>query len=313
VLEERCGFPAGTLDPSSVADPDARVPARVAVGLWQVLPELTKIPGFGLWLAERGAKAPLTVASWFILSSASVGEGLSRAVQFQRLLHDRAQSELLHLDDETVYVHRIGDATFRAPTPAIEFGFAQLVWLVRRATGVDVLPSRVRFQHVAPADLTLHERVFGQRVRFGAERDELAFDRATRELPVTSADPALGELVLSHARTLLERLPSATTWTARVQGVLAKGLPDVSVSIDDAAGALAVARRTLQRRLKDEGTSFEEVADALRRNLAERYLRDQRLGVQETALLLGYSDVSAFQRAFQRWNGVSPSRWRAKS
>ena len=313
VLEERCGFVPNTLDPKRVEDPDERLPARVAFRLWQVLPELVQDPTFGLWLAERTARTPLTAASWFIVSSSSVEQGLARAVEFQRLLHDRANGELRRGERETVYVHRVGDATFRAPSAAIEYGFAQLVLLVRRATGKDVVPSRVRFQHARPHEIEHHRRLFGTNLDFNAERDELAFDRSTCELPVLSADPALSELVTAHARTLLERLPEAKSWTARVQSVLGRELPRTTPTIDDVASALSVAKRTLQRRLKDEGTSFEDVADGLRRSLAERYLSERRLAVQETAFLLGYSDVSAFQRAFLRWTGLSPSRWREKS
>jgi len=313
VLEEEAGFAPGTLEPASVADPDARMPARVAVRLWQVLPGLTQNPAFGLWLAERTAEAPLTVAAWFIVSSPNVEAGLARAVQFQRLLHERASGELVREEHETRYVHRVGDATFRAPSAAIEFGFAQLVLLVRRATGRFSVPSRVAFQHARPGDVAHHRRLFGDNLNFGAENDEIAFGRATCELPVISADPALGELVYAHARTLLERLPENETFAARVRRVLAERLPDAAPNIDATATALAVAKRTLQRRLKDEGTSFDAIADDVRRSLAERYLKEQRLGVQETAFLLGYSEVSAFQRAFVRWTGVSPSRWRAKS
>jgi AraC-like DNA-binding protein len=314
LLEERAGFARGTLAPANVADPDARLPARVALGLWQILPELTKNPGFGLWLAARTADAPLTVAAWFVLSSPSVEQGLERAVQYQRLLHDRASGELVREEARTRYVHRVGDATFRAPSAAIEFGFAQLVLLVRRATGRPVVPLEVRLQHARPAELSQHRPLFGENLHFGAERDEIAFDRPTLALPVVSADAALGELVHAHARALLERLPPATSsLTARVRRVLVEGLPEAAPSIDAAAAALAIAKRTLQRRLRDEGTTFELIADDVRKSLAERYLKEQRLGVQETAFLLGYSEVSAFQRAFLRWTGLSPSRWREKS
>jgi AraC-like DNA-binding protein len=314
VLEERAGFPAGTLEPTAVADPDARLPARVAVRLWQLLPELTQNPSFGLWLATRTADAPLTVAAWFILSSPSVELGLTRALQFQRLLHDHANGELVRDESETRYVHRVGDATFRAPSAAIEFGFAQLVLLVRRATGRPIVPTEVQLQHGRPLELSPYRGLFGDNVRFGAERDAIAFDRGTRELPVVSADPALGELVHAHARALLERLPEAkSTFATRVRRVLVERLPDAAPSVEATASALSVAKRTLQRRLKDEGTSFEAVVDDVRRSLAERYLKEQRLGVQETAFLLGYSEVSAFVRAFVRWTGLSPSRWREKS
>jgi AraC-like DNA-binding protein len=309
-LLEHAGLPAGALDPQKLADPDARLPARLAVRLWEVLPALTARPHFGLWLAEKAGSGPLTVASWFILSSPSVAEGLSRAVSFQRLLHDRANGELASDERTTTYVHRVGEASFRAPSAAIEFGFAQFVLLVRRATGQAVFPARVTFQHAAPSALDEHRRFFGDALAFNAEHDAISFDRATCALPVLSADPALGELVQAHARKLLDDLPAVTTWEARVARALGADLSRGVLGLEEVARALAVPTRTLQRRLQEEGTSFEDVADDLRRKLAERYLRERRIGIQETAFLLGYSDVSAFHRAFSRWTGMSPARFR---
>jgi len=312
-LPERAGLPGDVLDPNVLADPDARLPARIAVRLWQTLPALTGRPNFGLWLSETMSHAPLTVAAWFILSCASVEEGLERALAFQRLLHDRASSSLERDEQETTYVHQVGEGGFRAPSAAIEFGFAELVRLVRRATGRAVLPSRVCLQHAPPQKLDDHRRHFGDRLEFGAARDTLSFDRATLELPVVTADPALGELVQAHALTLLAALPDETSWATRVRRVLganlARGLP----SVDEVARALALPTRTLQRRLQEEGTSFEDVSDDLRRRLAERYLTEQRFGIQQTAFLLGYSDVSAFYRAFARWTGLSPAAFVARA
>jgi AraC-like DNA-binding protein len=225
-------------------------------------------------------------------------------------LHDQAAGTLERREGEVGYVHRVGHASFRAPRHAIEFGFASLVFLVRRAIGRDVVPARVRFQHAEPPLLASHRRVFGEAVEFGAEADELVFSCETLELPVVTADPALSEVLLAHARTLIERLPEGESLALRVQRWVAVRLPESTPSVDDAALGLALTRRTLQRRLKEEGTSFEDLVDDLRRQLAERYLREQRLGVQETAFLLGYSDVSAFHRAFLRWTGLSPSRFR---
>ena len=313
VVSEQSGIAPSFFDEAALADPDARVPGRVALRLWELLPRLTGNDDFGIWLAELTRSAPLTTAAWFILSSSNLEQGLERAVRFQRLLHDRATGTLESGDSEVSYVHRVGHASFRAPRHALEFGFASLVLLVRRATGRDVVPARVRFQHAEPRATSAHLRLFGREVEFGADVDELVWSRETLALPVLTADPALTEVLLSHARHLTERLPAGESLALRVQRLVALRLPDSAPSVDEAAEALSLTRRTLQRRLKEEGTSFEDILDDLRRQLAERYLREQRLGVQETAFLLGYSDVSAFHRAFLRWTGLSPSRFRAEA
>jgi AraC-like DNA-binding protein len=311
-LPELTGVPAACLEPSLLADPDGRVPARVALRLWETLPQLTQRESFGLWLAELTGAAPLTAASWFILSSPTLGAGLERAVRFQRLLHDHAASELTPSAAGVVYSHRIGDGSFRAPRHAIEFGFAQIVHLLRRASGQPVSPSGVEFQHAAPADATQHTRLFGAEVRFNAEADRLHFSRALCDLPSLSADPALEELVMAHARTQLARLSDDQSLSSRVRRALTARLPGTLLGIDEVAASLSLSKRTLQRRLRDQGTSFDALADATRRQLAERYLGEHRFSVQETAFLLGYSDVSAFHRAFSRWTGTSPARFRSE-
>lgn len=309
-LATETGIPPASIAPALLADPDARVPARVALGLWEALPRLTRRDDFGLWLAELTAAAPLTAASWFILTSSTLGEGLERAVRFQRLLHDQAASELTRTADGLVYSHRVGDGAFRAPRHAIEFGFAQIVQLLRRASGKPVTPSAVELQHAPPVDTSRHALVFGRELRFNAASDRLYFPREVCELPSLSADPALGELVMAHARALIADLVEDESLAGRVRRALAARLPEALLSIDEVAESLSLSKRTLQRRLRDEGTSFDAIADALRRHLAERYLGEQRFSVQETAFLLGYSDVSAFHRAFSRWTGASPARFR---
>jgi AraC-like DNA-binding protein len=310
-VAERAGLPEAVLAPENLADPDARLPARIAIRLWEVLPALTCVEHFGLWLAQLVGAAPVSTAGWFILSSKTLDEGLERAIRFQRLLHDQSKSELRRSEAELCYVHRIGDAAFRAPYHAIEFGFAQALLLVRRATGKPLFPRRVQFRHAAPQNLQKHREIFGSGLHFDAETDELAFDSATCQAPVVTRDEALNELVLAHARSLLAKLPQESAWSGRVRAVIAEQLPQRVPSIDEVAQALSLTRRTLQRRLADEGTHFEAISDDLRHHLAAHYLRERHLSAQETAFLLGYSDVSAFHRAFARWTGVSPARFKA--
>jgi AraC-like DNA-binding protein len=298
--------------PAVLGDPDARVPARAVLSLWHELPRLTGNETFGLWLAERVGAAPISPAGWFIQSSPTLREGLRRVVRFQRLLHDHARGELVERDDEVSYVHQIGDRAFRAPRHAIEFGFAQSVLLVRRCLGENVFPKRVEFQHAQPPDVTGHLGWFGEGIRFGAERDALSFDHTLTDRPLPTRDDALGELILSHARGLLERLPSDASFSARVRRAVVEALPQEVLELGGVATRLSLKKRTLQRRLADEGTSFDEILDAVRRELAERYFVDQGLGAQECAFLLGYSDLSAFHRAFQRWHGVAPAHFRLR-
>lgn len=310
-LAARAGVPLEVLSPTTLADPDGRVRAGHVVKLWEYLPGAVGDECFGLNLAVLAAGAPLSVAWWVVWSSPTLRDGLAQGVRYQRLLHDRARGQLLWQGTSGVYRHQIGAPPFRAPRHAIEFGFATFARFARRATGKDVTPSRVRLQHAAPSELGLHRAVFGPHVEFGADADELVYDAEALALPLLTADASLQEVVESHARQLLARYPEEHGLDTRLRGVICEELRGGQLTLERAAARLGMAPRTLQRRLKVQGKSFADHVDELRHELSARYLRDQRLTIQETAFLLGFSDVSAFHRAFVRWTGTTPRRFQA--
>ena len=306
------GVPEEVLAPDVLSDPDARVAASWVLRLWDYLPRRTGDESFGLWLAERLSGAPLTVAWWVILASRTLGDGLARAQRYQRLLHDAAQSEVIETPGGVIYRHQVGAPPFRASRHAIEFGFASLVQLARRATGQDLVPELTRLKHPAPSDLARHRRFFGPAIDFDADHDEIGFSREQLDRPLVTADDALREVVEAHARALIARLPSDERTSARAASVVCELLRDGAPRAESVARRLGIPQRTLQRRLQAEGTSFAALVDGVRRELSERYLADPRVSTQEVAFLVGFSDVSAFHRAFVRWTGVTPARFRAR-
>lgn len=308
-LAQRAGIPPEVVAPATLGDPDGRVKAAHVVKLWELLPTALGDECFGLSLATLAAGAPLSVGWWVVWSSPTLKAGLQQAIRYQRLLHDQAKSELLLQGSEGIYRHQVGSAPDRASRHAIEFGFATFARFARRATGKDIAPSRVRLQHAAPRDLSQHRAVFGPNVAFEQDTDDLCYDAQTLELPLLTADASLQEVVESHARQLLERFPEAQGLDSRLRAAICEELRRGGVSLERVAARLGTPPRTLQRRLKAEGRGFAEHVDDLRRELSFRYLRDRRLSVQETAFLLGFSDVSAFHRAFVRWTGQTPRRF----
>ena len=113
-------------------------------------------------------------------------------------------------------------------------------------------------------------------------------------------------------RDLLERMPAATAFVDRVRQLVAGGLVRNGAEAVGVAEGLNMSRRTLQRRLRDEGTSVRDIVDSVRRDLAMRYLCEREIAVAEVAFLLGFSEASAFHRAFKRWTGTTPSIYRSR-
>lgn len=311
-VAEAVGVEPSVFGPMTLSDPDARVPVPLLLALWKFLPSQCEDESFGLWLGERLGAPPLSLASWLISNSPTLGDGLAAALRYQRLLLDEAQSELRIGAQEASYRHQIGPPPFRAPSPAIEFGFLTFVQLAQRLTGTTIVPLRVRLRHAAPRDTTRHERWFGPRLEFGAADDELTLERAALDLEVVGADPALSRIVETHAAAALARLPEKSELRARVRSEIHALLRTGTPSVEAVCDRLKLSRRTLQRHLGASGTSFVEELDRARHELALRYLADPRVTLQEAAFLLGFSEVSAFHRAFQRWTGQTPKRFRER-
>ncbi len=131
------------------------------------------------------------------------------------------------------------------------------------------------------------------------------------DAPVPSADPALSRVIERHAEELLAKLPQRTERTTdRVQHLLSRALGEGEVTLAAMARRLRMSERSLQRKLADEDASFDALLDAMRRDLALRYLADPKIGIAEVAYLLGYSEPCPFHRAFKRWTGSTPSEAR---
>lgn len=310
-LEPRALCARFDVDPAILADPDGRVPAATLVRVWEGVPELVGDPDFGLHLGEESGAAGIALAGHLVLASATLGEGMARVLEHGRLFNDVHAVELRVEADTVSMIVESRSSPFPTPRHANEFAFAWVVTLARLATGDPELDAiEIRFEHPAPRDTREHERVFRCPVRFSSDAAAMVAPRALLERPIASRDPALGELLDAHARTMLSRMPRGPEASARVRAVIAPRLRRGVPSIDDVAEALATSPRTLQRELAEEKTTYKAVVAALRRDLAEQHLADPSVDAADVALMLGFSDASAFHRAFVRWTGRSPGAFR---
>jgi AraC-like DNA-binding protein len=296
----------------ALRDVDARVGAELLVRLWAELPRLLGDDDFGLHLGESTAQTSLPFAARMYESCATVGEGLAKLGAFHRLLNDvhptsvERGSELAH-----IRVRSKGTA-LPAPRHATEFVFAWMLCTTRRTTGVGFFPRRVRFEHGRPKDTREHQRVFGCPVDFDADCAEFTVASAVLDLRQQTADAALAEILESHARVLTERLPDRSTFTARVKAAIVPLLA-AGASIEAVARAMRLSERSVQRYLQQDGTSFAEVLTDVRRRRAEAALRDTTASIATVAHSLGFSDQSAFHKAFTRWTATTPGAFRKGS
>ncbi|WP_406456479.1 AraC family transcriptional regulator [Streptomyces sp. NBC_01622] len=175
-------------------------------------------------------------------------------------------------------------------------------WLIRRRISL----TRVEFSHPAPPHALEYDLLYGAPCTFRAPRTALVFDRSVLELPVLQDESGLRTFLRRAPDDVLARLDYGSTAAAQVRRLLGQSLPDRMPDPQDIAARLAVSAQTLRRRLAAEGTSFQQIRDQLRRDVAIVALAAGTTSIEDISHQLGFSEPSAFHRAFKRWTGSAP-------
>ena len=291
----------------TLANDDARIPFATLARAWQLAADTANDEFFGVHLAEGLKVGVFDVLDYCAHSSPNLGAALEILARYQRLLHDDVRVELHGRGSETWIEHH--HISVRVQRHAVEAALATWLLRARQLTAVQLVPIKVCFQHGAPNKRNTYERVFRCPIEFDSDHTALVVSAADLALPVATANSGLHAVLNRHANTILAELP-ATGLLPELRAVLTEAMKAGPPSLDAAAKSLGLSSRTLQRRLGEHATRFEDVLDKLRRQLSVQYLDDPRLTAQEVAFLLGYSTPSAFNRAFRRWTNLTPNAHR---
>ncbi|HEY1957282.1 MAG TPA: AraC family transcriptional regulator [Polyangiaceae bacterium] len=290
-----------------LADSEARVsPAQFCVA-WAEAIRASDDPALAIRIAESTPPGSFGVVEYVCRSAPTLRAALEHWCRYLGILDDAVDVGLVDEDDVTALrVLRESEA----PAPAShELCFALVVARAREVSPVRV--REVRYEHRASdANAARQRAFFDAPVRFGARATELVFDRAALDAPLASADAGLHEVLRGAADEKRAKRSPHAPLTDQVRRALATALQSDDAQLDVVAKRLGTTGRSLQRRLKDEGTSFQAVRETMRRELADRYL-GEGLTFAEISFLLGFSEPSAFFRAFKRWTGLTPFERRA--
>jgi AraC-like DNA-binding protein len=294
---------ATDLTPAMLADGDARVsPAQFCVA-WAELVRASGDPGIALRIAAATPPGAFGIVEYVCRASATLGDALRQWVRYLNLLDD-AVTVGLAVDGDRAML-RV-ELESEAPAPAShELCFALVAQQARALSTTPFRVTAVEFTHRTAADPGRYRKWFDAPVTFGAETSQLVMPRAALDATLATADPTLLAILTRAADELARATLDEPTLVAQVKRVVREVLRSADANVDFVAARLGLTGRSLQRKLKDHGTSFNAVRETVRRELAERYLQD-RLSIAEISFLLGFSEPSAFFRAFKRWAGTTP-------
>ncbi len=299
------------LDFQALDDPDARFTQDSMTRLWTLAVEVSGNPAIGLNMARVVRPASFHVVGYALMSSRTLAEGFERLVRYQRIIAESADLSFKLLPEGYGLILTVHGDHIPPTRQSAEASLACALSLCGWLTGRTLQPRKVLIQGSEPLDLTPYRQAFHAPLVFNADYDALIFERADMEVPLPTANEAMAALHDRFAGEYLTRFAESRV-THQARQVLCRLLPQGEPKREAVAQALHLSQRTLQRRLQDEGTSFQALLDDTRRELAEQYLAQPRMTLLEAAYLLGFADPSNFFRAFRRWFDTTPGEYRAR-
>ncbi len=319
MLEQETGDPASVdrvlqssgLNRSDVAPPATRCSAHQEA---QVVRHACDTVGDITFGARTGLqfKSANNVTAYISKYSRDLKQVLENTVRFHGMI-DPALAFKLRVTGNAAYVEaEWKDPTFSRYHRRTEFLLFAGVARMRALTRVNLHPIQMRFQHEVGRNAAEYQKIGGFPVEFGAERVEIILSIPSLDLPVPTYDPSLRAHLLEYGERLLaERRSPKKQTRGQVEGMITQSMPGGIIQVDEVASSLGLSPRTLARRLSDEGTSYREIVDDLRCDLAQTFIKNG-MNLSEIAFSLGYADQAAFSTAFKRWTGQAPSSFRKR-
>jgi AraC-like DNA-binding protein len=293
---------ASGLRPSDLDDPDAGIPCAALGAVCVAAQQRRPLANLWLRLAQETPLGAYPLMDYLIVTSSSVGEGMRRYAR-NALLTGAPLSIDIREDERPIRV------IIDCPGDNSEYAVSLTVLhLVREAAG-PLRPEYVSFTH-QPDDRAACEKAFGCPVRVKAPWSGFALSSEAWRLPMRRRDPILQGVLERHAAEIVARIPAGEGIVTELRRVLAKRVAGGDTRVSAVARDLGTSVRTLQRRLAAAGVSYQRALDQSRCEVAERHLGDASLSIAEVSWLMGYSEPSAFHRAFKRWRGLSPQAFR---
>lgn len=280
--------------------PNARAPYDFLVDLLEHARRVTSNERFGLYGAQHDA-GTLEVLEFMSRTSATVLDALKRMIRYQQLLHEPCDCRLVQEANGVTISIGTKDG-LKLSSMIVDFFMASL-FLSLHKLRLPLDGSEVFFAHALPVGSDEYAALFRVPVHFDAPGNYAFIPKSLLEQRLPGADPVLCALLEQHAQRLVSMLPEGRHFSGRVQQEMSRELRGGEPTQRRIASALGVSTRTLRRRLTEEGTSFNSLLDQLRRELAQILLRDHPLQAEEAAFVLGFSEASAFRRAWRRWTG----------
>ncbi|MGO4523656.1 AraC family transcriptional regulator [Microvirga sp. 2MCAF35] len=300
------------ITPAQVDDTEAEVAADAQVTLLNLAADALRDDLLGFHLAREFDLRQVGLLYYVLASSDTLGDALARAERYSIIANESIALSRMPGSEMGIRFSYVGIPR-HADRHQMEFWITALVRVCRHLTDTDLRPVRISMIHPRCAASMALTDYLQCPIVFGAGSDEIGFARGAPLLRLENADPYLNRVLVRQCEdSLARRVRPTGPFQARVENAIAPLLPHGRARVGEVANSLGMSRRTLARHLAEEGLTFTDILESVRRDMAQHYLKDPNLPISRIAWLLGYQEASAFTNSFRRWTGVTPTEMRTR-
>lgn len=305
-------FGEAGIDSKCIGNPVAGVSLHSFCNLFESASRNTRHDNFGLWFGNQFQPNDLGLWGYAAISSPTLGNALDNLVD---LFHYHQQCSMMrltrHSESMLQLEYQVRDPEILERRQDAELSLGMFLNVFRQCNGPQWVPEEVHFEHPRPENSREHEKAFGAPVFFSQQVNAIVFksDLMTQSMP--DRDLKLMSLMRFCLESLHPDTAFAQSLIDRIRNIIRVNLPNGYPSLEQIAEEVYMSTSTIQRNLAWEGMSYSDLVEETRKNLADMYFKQRNLSLTEIAYLLGYSELSAFSRAFRRWTGFSPREFRS--
>ena len=299
---------ASGINPAAVTDPNERIPYDRVQDFYDRVAELIPDPNFGLKCEAFWHPTQMGALGYAWMTSHTLRSALQRLVRFSKIINEYSHIELKETSESLSLVINTPSeedvAAFR-----IDGVMAMLLAMAQSNAGEEFHPQSLKVSHPEPKDTGRFYSLFQCPIDFGAKTNIFTISIADADEPRSCSN---SQLALLHDQLLIKYLATLEkdNVVERTKASIIDNLPSGNISDAVVARSLQMSERTLQRRLRESGTTFKSILNEVRVDLANSYIRDSKLSLTEISFMLGFAEMSTFSHAFKRWTGQSPSAFR---
>lgn len=301
---------SAAVDPNGLASPDCRIRSGEIERIMNKAVELSGDENIGLKQGEKLARGFSNLIGYILINCPNLEEAARKYCRYEKIVDETSLTEMV-IEGDCASI----DVTFPDPDLAgckclIDYKIAGTLSYAGILSGKTLLAREIHLTYEPPQIVTEYQHIFQCPVFFGRPANRIVFDRELLNRMVVEPNQDLLIFFESKARELLNAFQNRKTYTQKVMQRAIKGIKGEVPTIVSIARELAVSPRSLQLYLKREGTTYLELINEVRKNVAFDYLKDPTVPIDEIAYLLGFSETSAFHRAFKKWTRLTPREFR---